>query len=103
MVSTVIYSDGDHPSFPHSQLFRYTTVNIDLRIVSYVSVYARKDSRLMKLAILCFRTLFEWWDGHLPAGTAGSEEAVVEIGRRLAARGWIVTIYNNCGLSPKCF
>jgi glycosyltransferase involved in cell wall biosynthesis len=53
------------------------------------------------LTIYCYRTTWEWWDGHLPTGTAGSEEAVVEVARRFAQRGWSVEVYNNCGPAAK--
>jgi glycosyltransferase involved in cell wall biosynthesis len=53
------------------------------------------------LNFVCYHTIPEWWDGHLPGGTAGSEEAVVEMARCFAKKGWYVQVYNNCGSSPR--
>lgn len=53
------------------------------------------------LAFICYHTIPQWWDGHLPPGTAGSEEAVVEIARCFAAIGWRVVVFNNCGLTER--
>jgi glycosyltransferase involved in cell wall biosynthesis len=53
------------------------------------------------LVFVCYHTVPEWWDGHLPGGTAGSEEAVVEMARCFAKRGWDVQVYNNCGSGPR--
>jgi glycosyltransferase involved in cell wall biosynthesis len=50
-----------------------------------------------QVVIVCFHTSVVWWDGHLPDGTAGSEEAVVHIARQLSRLGRKVTVYNNCG------
>lgn len=49
------------------------------------------------LALVCFYTLTPWWEGHLPDGTAGAEEAMVSVARALSDLGWNVTVYNNCG------
>ena len=56
---------------------------------------------MSKLAIYCYHTESEWWDGHLTQGSAGSEEAVVEVARRLATRDWQVEVYNNCGAQKR--
>lgn len=49
-----------------------------------------------RIDFLCFYTEKAWWDGCLPPGTAGAEEAVVEVARALARRSWTVRVYNNC-------
>lgn len=48
------------------------------------------------ISFVCFHTLVSWWDGHLPSGTGGSEQAVVELARSFVKRGWQVFVYNNC-------
>jgi glycosyltransferase involved in cell wall biosynthesis len=54
------------------------------------------------LHLVCFYTLRKWWDGHLPEGTAGSEEAVVCMARALAKQGWNVTVFNSCLEARRC-
>lgn len=57
---------------------------------------ARCCDQQKAVSIVCFHTTVSWWDGYLPPGTAGSEEAVVEMARALSSLGWKVTVYNNC-------
>lgn len=55
-----------------------------------------------ELHLVCFYTRKPWWDGHLPEGTAGSEEAVVYMARALARQGWKVTVFNSCLKARQC-
>lgn len=49
------------------------------------------------IAFYCGQTL-EPWDGTsvTTGGIGGSETAVIELGKRMAAEGWSVTVYNWC-------
>ncbi|WP_192808404.1 hypothetical protein [Xanthomonas citri] len=66
------------------------------RILARLSALFRGTHR-HTVAFVCFHTVPAWWDGYLPAGTAGSEEAVVHMSRQLARLGWPVVVYNHCG------
>lgn len=48
------------------------------------------------IVIYCFHTVVQWYDGSMPDGTAGAEEAVVYMARYLVQQGWRVLVYNNC-------
>lgn len=50
------------------------------------------------VSIVCFYTVASWSGRELGPGTAGAEEAVVNVAKELVALGWEVTVYCNCGL-----
>lgn len=83
---------------------------MDLRLPHYwylakcwlLAPLRRKKSSATELHLVCFYTRKQWWDGHLPEGTAGSEEAVVHMAGALARQGWNVTVFNSCLKARRC-
>ncbi len=72
---------------------------------SHPAVCHLRNQRLVKtessgrdLSIYCSFTEEEWTpETAKTKGIGGSEEAVIHLSQRLAARGWNVTVFNNCG------
>jgi glycosyltransferase involved in cell wall biosynthesis len=61
--------------------------------------YFRKEQSSGKdLAIYCPQTSFEWTPENTKTGIGGSEEAVIRLAPELQKLGWLVTVYNACGL-----
>ena len=48
------------------------------------------------LVIFCSSAFEDWGPESLQTGCGGSEEAVIQLSKRLAKLGWEVTVYNNC-------
>jgi glycosyltransferase involved in cell wall biosynthesis len=77
---------------------------IDPAIVTHPSLCHLRNTRLIKeessgkdLVFFCSHTDRVWTPDSLAEGIGGSEEAIIHLSKRLAARGWNVTVYNNCG------
>lgn len=49
------------------------------------------------VVIYCGKTLEEWSFPSIFTGIGGSEEAVINISKELASKGYAVTVYNRCG------
>lgn len=60
--------------------------------------FIKTESSGRDLVFYCGGTAHEW--GPHGGLIGGSEEAVINLSRQLAKRGWNVTIYNNCGHKP---
>lgn len=48
------------------------------------------------VVIFCSSAFEDWGPESLETGCGGSEEAVIQLSRRLVKLGWEVTVYNNC-------
>lgn len=60
--------------------------------------FTKKTSSGKDLVIFCAYTDEEWTpEIAKKKGIGGSEEAVISISKRLAEKGWNVTVYNSCG------
>lgn len=81
-------------------------VPIDLRshpaICSLRHRYFIKDTSSGKdLVYYCYPTSFDWNpDLFQTKGFGGSEEAVYNLAKEWAKKGWNVTVYNSCGTEP---
>lgn len=54
------------------------------------------------IAIYCGPTVEEWYPGaENTKGIGGSETAVIELSKRLAKKGWKITVYNSCNAPPE--
>lgn len=70
----------------------------DVRIQEMRYQYASpKDWASDEITFFCGRTHEEWADPSVLTGIGGSEEATIYLAREFAARGWKVTVFNNCG------
>ncbi|MBO6574066.1 MAG: glycosyltransferase [Rhodothermales bacterium] len=58
---------------------------------------AERDWAADEIAIFCGPTGHTWSPRSLARGVGGSEEAVIRLGRCLAAEGWKVTVFANVG------
>lgn len=66
--------------------------------------FIKKESSGKDLVIYCSFTEEEWSpETAVTKGIGGSEEAVIHLSKRLVARGWNVTVYNNCGYKTRVF
>lgn len=63
--------------------------------------FIKTESTGRDLVIYCGQSAEEWTPE--TAGVGGSEEAVIELSKRLANRGWNVTVYNTCGYKEHLF
>lgn len=60
--------------------------------------YEKAVSSGKDIVFYCGYTSREWSpEVARTKGVGGSEEAIIHLSRRLAERGWNVTVYNNCG------
>lgn len=48
------------------------------------------------IVFFCSHAFEDWGPESLKKGTGGSEEAVIQLTKRLVELGWDVTVYNNC-------
>lgn len=48
------------------------------------------------IVFFCSAAFEDWGPESLVKGCGGSEEAIIQLTKRLAALGWDVTVYNNC-------
>lgn len=48
------------------------------------------------LVLFCSHAFEDWGPESLESGCGGSEEAIIQLSKRLAKKGWDVTVYNNC-------
>jgi len=48
------------------------------------------------VVFFCSSAFEDWGPESLEKGCGGSEEAVIQLSKRLVERGWDVTVYNNC-------
>lgn len=63
--------------------------------------FLKETSSGRDLVYFCGYTTFEWNPELFKTkGFGGSEEAVVNLSREWAKKGWNVTVYNNCGAQP---
>ncbi len=76
---------------------------LPLHLKSHPGIASLRNENFIKtsstgkdLVYYCGMTVHEWYDG-APGFIGGSEEAVINLSKELAMRGWNVTIYNNCG------
>ncbi len=57
----------------------------------------KNESSGRDVVIYCGKAWEEWGPDSLSKGIGGSEEAVIRLAREWSAKGWNVTVYNNCG------
>lgn len=63
--------------------------------------FVKKSSSGKDISFYCGYTEEEWTPKTAKEkGIGGSEEAIIHLSKRLAERGWNVTVYNNCGAEP---
>lgn len=48
------------------------------------------------IVFFCSHAFEDWGPESLTKGCGGSEEAIIQLTKRLASMGWDVTVYNNC-------
>jgi tetratricopeptide (TPR) repeat protein len=66
--------------------------------------FPKTTSSGKEVAIMCAYTESEWTpETAVTKGVGGSEEAVIHLSKRLAKRGYEVTVYNNCGHTEQEF
>lgn len=65
--------------------------------------FIKTESSGKDVVIFCGYTTREWNAKAVDEGIGGSEEAVINLSKRLVKRGWNVTVYNNCGLNGGVF
>lgn len=61
--------------------------------------FIKTESTGRDLVYYCGNTVHQWYDGS-KGFIGGSEEAVINLSREFASKGWNVTVYNNCGHKP---
>lgn len=64
--------------------------------------FVKKESSGKDVVIYCGQSTEEWSPESLRTGIGGSEEAVIQMSRRLVGLGWNVTVYNSI-VSPQEF
>lgn len=66
--------------------------------------FVKTSSSGHDIAFYCGPTSEEWDPGTAKEkGIGGSEEAIINLSKGLAKRGWKVTVYNSCGFKEKEF
>jgi glycosyltransferase involved in cell wall biosynthesis len=65
--------------------------------------FPKTDSSGKEIVFMCGYTEREWTPDSLKEGIGGSEEAIIHLSRNLAAAGYDVTVYNNCGHETQVF
>ncbi len=54
------------------------------------------------IALYCGRSHEAWFPGdHLSKGIGSSETAIIELGKRLAQKGWQITVFNDCDVQDE--
>lgn len=59
--------------------------------------FFKRESSGREIDIYCGPTAEEWGPWSIESGIGGSEEAVIQLGRRLSELGWSVRVFNSCG------
>jgi glycosyltransferase involved in cell wall biosynthesis len=65
--------------------------------------FVKETSSGKDLVFFCGFTARQWTPDTVKEGIGGSEEAIITLTKKLADRGWNVTVYNNCGYKEQRF